>query len=261
MLFQAHEAVDRMRAIQVDGVEIEVTRKAIRSLRLRVCPPLAAVRLSVPWRASREEVLRFVLSRQDWIRRHRERMLAFPAPAAPAVPADGAGIFLWGRGCVLRIVPGRFHAELAGDTLRLCVPDPADPACCVRALSRACRALLMERMRCLVAHWSRTLGVAVPELRIRNMKTRWGSCNPRAGRIWISAELVRRTPECLEYVLVHELAHLLEHGHTDRFRAILDRCLPDWRQRRHVLNNRARESGFFGCAINRKENGKHESTT
>ena len=199
-------------------------------------PPLATVRLSVPWHATRAEVLRFVLSRQGWIRRHRERILDSAVPAAPAAPADGASIFLWGREHVLRLEPGRFYLQLAGGTLRLRLPDPLDPARCGHALDRACRELLKERIHALAVDWSPVLGVAMPELRIRAMKTRWGSCNPRTGRVWINAELVRRAPECLEYVVVHELAHFLERSHTSRFRAVLDRHLPDWRQRWRLLN-------------------------
>jgi predicted metal-dependent hydrolase len=224
-----------MRVIRVDGVEIEVTRKAIRSLRLRICPPLATVRLSVPWRATRAAALCFVLSRRDWIRQRRERMLSLAAPA-PVVPEDGARIPVWGRDRVLRLTPGRFRMELTDDELLLRLRDPPDPACCARALDRACRALLLERMTSLAAAWSPILGVAVPELRIRGMKKRWGTCYHGARRVCVNAALVRHPPECLEYVLAHELAHLLERGHTERFRAVLDRHLPDWRSRRSLLN-------------------------
>jgi predicted metal-dependent hydrolase len=237
-----------MRAIQVDGVDIEVTRKAIRSLRLRIRPPLAEVRLSIPWRATREDALRFVLSRREWIRRHRERILSVAGSANPANPpsdlTDGSVILLWGRERVLRLTSGRFHLDLpdspdlGDDTLRLRLRDPSDASLCAKALERACRAILRDRMRSLAAAWSRVLGVAAPDLRVRNMKSRWGSCNPHRKRVWINLELVRRAPEFLEYVLVHELAHLLERGHTDRFRAILDKHLPDWRRRRNLLNGR-----------------------
>ena len=221
--------------IHIDDMAVTVTRKAIRTLRLRVCPPHAEVRVSVPWHMAQADVLRFVRSKEAWIRGHRERILAArPAPLLRIL--DGERVPLWGREHVLRVERGAARMAVVDGAILLRVPDESDPELCARVLDRGCRKLLLERAQELAEHWSSAMGVPLPELRVRSMRTRWGSCNPRARRVWLNIELARRAPECLEYVVVHELAHLLERGHTARFTAILDQHLPHWRQVRRMLN-------------------------
>jgi len=103
-------------------------------------------------------------------------------------------------------------------------------------LYRWYRDRLRERIPGLIAKWEPPIGVAVRDWRLRRMKTKWGTCNPSAGRIWLNTELAKKPPACLEYVVVHEMIHLVERNHTERFRRILDRVLPDWRQRADALN-------------------------
>ena len=98
------------------------------------------------------------------------------------------------------------------------------------------RARLRERIPEMVTKWEPRIGVTVADWRIRRMKTRWGTCNPEAGRIWLNSELAKKPVSCLEYVVVHELVHLIERPHNDRFRTILDRIMPDWRMRLDELN-------------------------
>jgi len=163
------------------------------------------------------KVIKEVIKRQDYI-------------------LDGSDIPLWGQNCVLRLLPGRFHAKLTGDTLQLRLPYPADQVCCIRALNRVCNTLLLKRARFLVADWSRTLGIAVPKLHIEDMR-HWGRCYFRAGRVSLAAELIWLPPKVLEYIVVHELVHFLVNNHNTRFWAILDQHLPDWRQWDNLLNN------------------------
>ena len=102
-------------------------------------------------------------------------------------------------------------------------------------LERWYRDQLRERIPSLIEKWQPVLGVSVAEWRVKRMRTRWGSCNIRARRIWLSLELARRPLECLEYVVVHEMVHLLEYGHTGRFYGLLDQFLPEWRSSRQLL--------------------------
>jgi len=98
------------------------------------------------------------------------------------------------------------------------------------------RARLNEQLSPLIAKWAPKVGVTVAEVRIKQMKTRWGSCNAQARRIWLNLELAKKPPECVEYVLVHELVHLLERQHSERFRALMDQFLPNWALLRAELN-------------------------
>ena len=227
-----------MNPIHLDNLRIEVTRKPIRTLRMRICPPDAEVFVSAPLHVSETEVLRFVRDRREWILRHRERILADSARRqAPLCGEAGEQITVWGRARTLLLCPAsRPGLLLEEDTLRLFVPGGCDTHKRLGLLHSRLRTLLMQRMTELADLWVPVMQTPWPELRIRRMKSRWGTCNPRARRVWINADLVHHVPESLEYVMVHELAHLHESGHTDRFRAILDRHLPDWRERRSRLN-------------------------
>jgi predicted metal-dependent hydrolase len=115
------------------------------------------------------------------------------------------------------------------------VPPGADAATRSRVLTEWYRARLKEAMPALVAKWEEVVGVDVAEWRVKRMRTRWGSCNVAARRIWVNLELVKRPVRCLEYVIVHEMVHLLERRHRARFRALMDRSLPDWRAVREEL--------------------------
>ncbi|MEO7386443.1 MAG: SprT family zinc-dependent metalloprotease [Gammaproteobacteria bacterium] len=115
-------------------------------------------------------------------------------------------------------------------------PVPALTDAKLEQLHRTYKAALHAEIPLLLAHWQRVIGVATTGVRVRRMKTRWGSCNTRTRRIALNTELAKKPPGCLEYVLVHELVHLLERGHNSRFYGYLDQFLPDWRDRRVQLN-------------------------
>jgi predicted metal-dependent hydrolase len=224
-----------MVTLRIDDLDIEVTRKAIRTLRMRICPPEAVVKISAPLYAADADIVRFVTARKDWIRRHRESIRATPQPA-PRRYVDGGTFMLWGKRRDLRVVEGRpYGLAVDGTRLVLGVPSAAGDGQRGKIADHALRAMLSEPLIALAERWSANMGLPAPEVRLRRMKTRWGSCNPRRRRIWINLELVHRPPACLEYVIVHELAHLLEPAHSARFWAIVERCLPDWRARRGQL--------------------------
>ena len=124
----------------------------------------------------------------------------------------------------------------AGDMLSLQVQPGTDRAGRKRALEGYYRELLHGRIPELLAVWEPAMGVSAREWRTKRMKTRWGTCNIAARRIWLNLELAKKSDRCLEYVVVHELTHLLERNHTKRFYVLMDRFLPDWRERRDELN-------------------------
>ncbi|MBN1242501.1 MAG: M48 family metallopeptidase [Spirochaetales bacterium] len=231
----------RIEALAVGGLEARVERKRIKTLRLRVVPPEGDVLVSAPEGLPLGEIRRFVESRLAWIKRHREAVRARSA-ASPADPISCGRLRLWGEQLGLEIAegPGRARVELAGETLTLRVRPGSSDKARAALLDAWLAAALLERALPLVEAWSRKLGVKPGPVRPRRMKTRWGSCSVRTGAIRLSLELTSKPPSCLEYVVVHELAHLLEPGHGPRFHAIIERVLPDWKERKAALCGPAR---------------------
>jgi len=234
--------------ITVGDVTVQVVRKKVRNLNLSVHPPHGHVRISAPHRVSRAEIRAFTLSKLDWIRKHQERIRTEARDRRRSRPrepryADGELHHVWGRRVVLRVesFDGPPSVELTPRRLRLRVRPGTNRADRREIVERWYREQLREALPPLLARWERRLGVRAREVRVRRMKTRWGSCTPSARSIRLSTELASHPPEQLEYILVHELVHLLEPSHNGRFYALMDRYLPDWRERRDAL-----ERGVMG---------------
>jgi len=240
------------RSLQVDDLQVEVTVRRVRRMNLGVHPPDGRVRLSIPARTSDRAIVRFVRESRDWIERHRERIRqeeleAARRPRPPVrVGADGEVWSFFGRPLQLtvRADPGRPRAaEGPGSTLEVRVPDPSDGAAVLRAIERWQRRELRAAARPLLDAWCARVGVRHDFLGLRRMTTRWGSCVPSRGRIWLNLALLDRAPDLLEYVVVHEVVHLREASHGPRFRALMDAHLPDWRERRQRLDGAAVPTG------------------
>lgn len=215
---------------------VEVTFKKVRGLRLVVTPPDGGVRISAPRRASLDAVRAFALAKLDWIERQRARILA-RTRAAWRDYADGETHAVWGEAHSLAVIEtaGRPAVVRTAGRLELHVRAGSD---------RDRRRALLERwygnqvaaaLPPLVAHWQERLGVRAARVSVRRMKTRWGSCTPSTRTLRINAELATRSPSALEYIVVHELVHLLEASHGARFVALMDRHLPAWRHARREL--------------------------
>lgn len=228
----------RQLQIEVAGIRVDIVRKDIKNLYLGVYPPDGRVRASVPQCLDDEAVRLAIVSKLAWIRR---RQTAFETQSRPSQREllTGESHFLFGRRYRLDVI--EHHAPPAvrlrnNTTMELRVRPATPYAKCSEALNRWYRERLRDRLPGLVARWEQRIGVDANEVRIKRMKTRWGSCNINARRIWLNLELAKKPPQCLEYVLVHELVHLLERRHNDRFRALMDRFMPSWRLHRDVLN-------------------------
>jgi hypothetical protein len=221
----------------VDGLPIEVTRKKIKHLNLTVQPPEGRVTVSAPHRMGDGEIAEFVGSRRQWIERHRDRLRR----AAPSRRVEDRLQRIWGQPHQVEIVPStRAHASLdRRRRLVIRVPPGSDAAVRQVAVDRWLRREVAGALPRLEARWAPALGVEVATWTIRRMSTRWGTCNPEAGRITLNLELATEPPEYLEYVVVHEMVHLREPGHGVRFQRLMDRHLPDWRKLRTALNRTA----------------------
>jgi len=232
----------RISTLSVGDLEVEVTRKSVRSIRIVIEPPEGRVRVSAPWRVSNEEVRAALVERLGWIAKHRQRMATMRRPPRLEY-VEGESLRWFGRDLVLHVVPAsrkaRARLEPEAGCVWLAVREGADRDERAAAIEACWRASLLEALPSLAAKWEAQLGVQAERWGCRRMTSRWGSCNTRARRISLNLELARRPPACLEYVVVHELAHLLEPGHGPRFKAILDRALPDWRAREKLLASEA----------------------
>ncbi len=223
--------------MSVQGIDVEVSRKQMKHLRLRLDGPEGDVKLSAPHGVPRRELEAFVVAKLEWIRAHRSRLANVPL-VTPASFVSGELHLLWGEDHRLVVrEAGRAHVDLVDGRLEMRIGVGADVAARERALERFYRRQLGSAIPLLVDKWEPIIGVEVSEWRVRRMKTRWGTCNIGARRIWLNLELAKRRPELLEYVVVHEMVHLRERLHGERFQALMTEVLPDWRALRAELNS------------------------
>jgi predicted metal-dependent hydrolase len=223
--------------LQIGEVEVEVVHKAIKNLHLSVHPPTGRVRIAAPERMSLDSIRVFAISKLPWIRRQQDRLVR-QEREPPREWIERESHFVWGRRCLLRIVEvdGAPSVELAHRRLILRV-RPGTPAGRRQEIVDAWyREQVREALPALLATWESRLGVSTRRVFVQRMKTKWGSCNAKRRTIRLNTDLAKKPPECLEYVVVHELAHLLDPTHGESFRRRLDTALPDWEQRRGLLN-------------------------
>lgn len=224
--------------VDVDGIDVELVFKPIKRIRLTVSPPEGHVRVSVPLGVDLEFVIGRVYERLDWIRAHQNRLHEI-AVLAKADMVTGEPHYVWGKRHELVVLDGIGPAKirLEGDRLILQVPMKTSPERTRGLLESWYRRELVRAIPPMINIWHPIVGACPTAWGVRRMKTRWGSCNTTTGKIWLSLELAKKDPESLEHVIVHELAHLIEHGHGPRFKQILDGAMPDWRARQRRLNS------------------------
>ncbi len=222
--------------IQVEEITIEVQRKKIKNLHLRVYPPDGHVKATAPQRMSDDMIRSFAMSKIDWIRKNRDR-IARMKPQPPSEFVTGESHFLGGTCCRLVLIEqdARPHVEAEEGTLRLYVRPGADVEKRRAVMYEFYRERLKQTLPGMIARWERVIGVRVMEFGVKRMKTKWGTCNRKARRIWINLELAKKPQECLEYIVVHEMVHLLERYHNSTFYGYMDRFLPDWHTYKAML--------------------------
>lgn len=226
------------REIRVNGLPVQVVRKAIRNLHLGVYPPLGRVRVAAPLALGDDAVRLAVAGKLGWIRRQQARFAAQSRESEREM-VSGESHYVLGRRYRLRVIehdgPGQV-AIRGRSVLELRVPSGLDARQRERVLQRWYRQRLRELIAPAVAKWERVLDVHAAGWGIKSMKTKWGACSVDARWIWLNLELAKKPPRCLDYIVVHELAHLVERRHGDAFVAIMDRHLPNWRLHQRTLN-------------------------
>lgn len=226
------------RQITVKGLSVQVVRKAIKNLHLGVYPPNGRVRVAVPLRVNDAAVRLALVGKLGWIKRQRVKFEAQSRQSKREMVSGESHYFL-GRRYRLSVIPQEDAPKVLTrkKLIELHVRRETSAPQRERVLRRWYRQRLKEMIPPLVEKWQEVLGVRIAEWGIKKMKTRWGTCNPDARRIWLNLELAKKPSPCLEYILVHELTHLAERHHNDRFISLMNRHLPNWRQHRQVLNS------------------------
>ncbi len=223
--------------IVIAGVAVEVWRKSVKNFILVVHASDGRVRISVPFFASAARVREVLMSRMDWIRA-RQRSCKAQSTVAEPVMADGSEHLFFGKSYPIRICEGKGRQGVCFDQgvgITLRVRPGATIAAKWRLLDRWYREELGQRIRELLDKWQPIVGREAAEYRIKRMKTRWGTCNILARRLWLNLKLVTMPEECLELIVVHELVHLLEREHNEVFYGHMDWLLPDWRNKNELL--------------------------
>ena len=225
--------------ITVSGIDVEVVRKDIKNLHLAVYPPHGRVRVAAPLVVNDEAVRLAVIDKLAWVKRQKAKFMEQPRQSLREMVNAESHYYL-GRRYRLRVheQDGPARVSLHGVAfLDLFAPAGTTAEQREAILSRWYRAQLKRMIPPLLEKWQAILGVQVADWGIKKMKTKWGTCNATAHRVWFNLELAKKPEQCLEYIVVHELAHLLHRNHDEKFIGLLDALLPHWQQSRDILSN------------------------
>ncbi|MCK4705642.1 MAG: M48 family metallopeptidase [Gammaproteobacteria bacterium] len=229
--------VSKTSQIIVEDIDVQIVRKKIKNLHLRVYPPDGRVRVAVPMHIKDDVIRLTVMDKLTWIRKQQVRLAKLPAPTSREM-ISGEYHYYLGESYPLEVIERQGKHELVlqnNSQLLLYVRPDTDVDKRVLVLTEWYRQQIKALLPELIQKWEPIVGVKVEEWAIKKMKTRWGTCNINSSRIWLNLELMKKPMECLEYVLVHEMVHLLERYHNKNFKAYMDRFMPDWRLLDEVL--------------------------
>jgi len=222
----------------VSGIDVQVVRKNIKNLHLGVYPPNGHVRVAVPEHVTDDNVRLAIISRLSWIKK-RQQGFKDQARQSERAYISGECHYIFGKRFRLELIERDGKAEvrqLKSGKLKMFVRPSASIESKEKLMNTWYREELKQVVPDLLEKWQPIIGRQADDWGIKKMKTKWGSCNIEKCRIWLNLELAKKPPECLEYILVHELIHLLERNHNDRFISLMNRFIPNWRAQRDELN-------------------------
>lgn len=227
----------KMSQINLGDIAVDVVLKDIKNVHLSVYPPTGRVRISAPKRMRIDTIRLFAISKLDWIKQQQTR-LQEQERETPREYVERESHYVWGKRYLLTVSesdePPSIEVRHSRMHLRVRPRSNEDKRRAI--VEEWYRGQLKEAVPPLLARWQPLLGVRMERFSVRRMKTRWGSCNYKARTIRLNTELTKKPAECLEYIVVHELVHLLEPTHNARFVALMDRFMPKWQFHRQALN-------------------------
>ncbi len=223
--------------LKLGDIAVDVVLKDIKHVHLSVYPPAGRVRISAPARMHLDTIRVFAISRLGWIRQQQAKLRA-QERETPREYLNRESHYVWGRRYLLTVeeCDGTPEIELQHSRMILHVRPGAEEARRQALVEDWYRQQIKTAVPPLIAKWEPVMGVKVNRFFVQRMKTRWGSCSPGTGSIRLNTDLARKPRECLEYLVVHEMVHLLEPTHNARFVALMDRFLPKWQYHRATLN-------------------------
>ena len=227
--------------LTIGSLDVQLQRKTIKHLHISVMPPDGQIRVAAPESMTETAIRMAVIHRIPWIRKQQANF-AKQVRQSTREMISGETHYLWGRRYRLEVIEldaiqNIAHSvKLKGGKLILTISTGTSTADKLKILNEYYRTRLKARAPDLIHKWSEQIDVTASGWQVQKMKTKWGSCNIEEGRILLNLELAKKPLPCLEYIIVHELLHFKERQHNDRFKALLDTHMPDWRSRRDLLN-------------------------
>ena len=223
--------------VKLGDIAVDVLLKDIKNVHLSVYPPTGSVRISAPKRMSIDTIRVFAISKLAWIRQ-QQRKLHEQERETPREYLDRESHYVWGKRYLLKVVEEDTapSVEIKHNRLFLHVRPGSSESKKRAIVEEWYREQLKKAVPPLIAKWEPRLGVKVARVFVQKMKTKWGSCNAPRQSVRLNSDLAKKPRECLEYIVVHEMAHLLEPRHSDRFTALMDKYQPQWKHLRQTLN-------------------------
>jgi len=228
----------KVHQIVVNDITIDVVRKDIKNLHLAVYPPSGRVRIAAPLKVDDEAVRLFAISKLSWIKKNQAKYINQERQSERKF-ISGESHYFKGQRYILNVVS---HTGYPGVRIRnkkyidLQVKKGYTAMQRENVMTNWYRKSLKEQIPALIEKWQKVIGVEGVQWEVKKMKTKWGTCNREAKRIWLNLELAKKPERCLEYIIVHEIVHILERNHTERFVAIMDKTMPQWREYKKELN-------------------------
>ena len=224
--------------ITVSDIQIDVFRKDIKNMHLSVHPPTGRVRVSAPIKMNDESIRLFIISKLSWIKKHQSGFKAQQRQTEREF-VSGESHYFQGNRYLLNVIysdsPVKIHIRNK-KIMDLYVPKDSNQEYREKVMTAWYRVQIKKEILPMVEKWEEIIGEKVFEYRVRKMKTMWGSCNSNARRIWLNLELIKKPKHCLEYIIVHEMVHLIERHHNGNFVSLMDGYMPNWRLYKDELN-------------------------
>lgn len=225
--------------LYISDIEIELIRKKIKNMHLYVLRPDGKVRITAPMRLPEKAITDFISAKIDWIHAQQAKLSAEPAQN-PLTYSSGEMLKIFGKSYLLEVCESKRNSFsfFDGKATLLCKPN-LDEKQREAIVEKALREALYAKLPSLFEKWENITKLKASSYQIKKMKTRWGTCNTRTRKIWLNLELAKKSDECIEYVILHELAHLSVSNHGKDFQAIMDKYMPLWKELRKKLNEKS----------------------